>query len=384
MDSLKIADIVRDIVGSDRGINVHADLRTADGVSFDTLWDEYTASLDVWNEARTAIAQIFSFATTDSQFVLPDGENDIEFESESEFGIPIAGRANTDYFRMGIPLDWKQSRSAFTRKFLRDTSRAQIDAQHGSQLEADNRRVFRATMNALTTKAVAGSREVNENGVQIFDLWDGSANEFPPAFAGRTFSSTHDHYLVSGAASIDSGDVETLIDTIQEHGFGLRSSGEQIIIMVHPTQADAIATWRANEANANGATAKYDFIPSESAPAYLTATTVIGGTAPATFASLAIEGGYGDAWIHKSWFVPAGYVIAVATAGPGSRRNPLALREHPVSSYQGLRVLPGSTGFHPIVESFYERGIGFGVRHRSAAAVMQIKASGSYQNPTWP
>jgi len=33
------------------------------------------------------------------------------------------------------------------------------------------------------------------------------------------------------------------------------------------------------------------------------------------------------------------------------------------------------------VDSFYRRGIGTGIRHRGAGAVMQIKASGNYTVP---
>ncbi|MCB8043602.1 hypothetical protein JM654_03680 [Microbacterium oxydans] len=45
---------------------------------------------------------------------------------------------------------------------------------------------------------------------------------------------------------------------------------------------------------------------------------------------------------------------------------------------------PNDGSRYPLVNSYFTRGFGVGVRHRGAAAVMQIKASGSYQNPTWP
>jgi hypothetical protein len=385
MDSLKIADFNRDIVGADRGFNVAADIltHTADGVSLNTLWNDFSDVLTEWNKTRNAIAALFTRTTTESFTQVIAGSDQVEFEKQSEFGVPQAVRVTPSYNRMGFPLEWSDIGIRYTRRFLRDATAEQVRAQHQAVLEADNRAVFRDTMKALTSKAQSGTRPANENGVEVYDLWDGSANETPPSYAGRTFSSTHDHYLVSGAATIDSGDVEALITTIQEHGHGLRESGEQLVIMVNPAQAEAIASWRKNEANANGAVAKYDFIPASSAPAYLTDLTIVGDRAPAQFSGLPLEGSYGDAWITKSHFVPANYVIAVATAGPNSLRNPLWFRQHPVASSQGLRLLPQYEKY-PLVEATYEHGYGLGVRYRSAAAVMQIKASGSYDNPTWP
>lgn len=382
---LTIASITRDIVGADRGINVATDIltNTADGVSLNVLWREFSTALAEWNKTRDAISALFTRSTTESFAQLPVGTNNIEFEKQSEFGVPQASRVSPDYTRMGFPLNWSDAGLRYTRRFLRDATAEQVRAQHQAVLEADNRATFRDTMSALTTKAPKGSRAANENGVEIFDLWDGSTGEVPPSYAGRSFSSTHDHYLVSGATFIDSGDIETLTSTIQEHGHGLRESGEQIVIMVNPAQMDAISSWRKGEANANGAVAKYDFIPAVSAPAYLTDLTIVGDRAPAAFSGLPIEGSYGDAWITRSYFVPANYVIAVATGGANSLRNPLWLREHPAASSRGLRLLPQYERY-PLVEATYEHGYGLGVRYRSAAAVMQIKASGSYDNPTWP
>lgn len=374
---------LRDIIGSDvsRGVNVKADIltHTADGVNLNTLWGEFTSDLESWNATRNAVAALFASGTTESFAQLPNGGNKVVLEKASQFGVPKAVRVSPGYLRMGFPLEWFDAGLRYTRQFLRDSSAEQIRAQQAAVIEADNHLTFATTMGALTTNT-SGARPVNENGVEIFDLWDGSSGEVPPAFAGRAFTSSHNHYLVSGAATVDGGDIKQLIDTIQEHGHGLRSSNEQIVIMVNPAEADVIRTFRRDPAN--DAMNPYDFIPSVSAPAYLTDLTVIGDKAPAQFAGLAIEGSYGDAWITKNHFIPAGYVIAVATAGAGSARNPLWFREHPVPSSQGLRLVAESERY-PLVNAYYERGFGVGVRHRSAAAVMQIKASGSYTSPVW-
>lgn len=384
MDSLKIAYLNRDIVGADRGFNVRDDIlhTTVDGVPLVDIYQDFIDALAEWNKSRSALSALFTFSTTDSFVQLPQNPaKTTGFEKASQFGVPQAIRREVNYFRMGYPLDWDDAATRYTEAFLRDATAEQVRLQFEEILNLDNTNVYLKTMKALTDKVTSGNRDTNENGVQIFDLWDGSSGEVPPPFGGRTFSSTHDHYLISGAATLDSGDVEALINTIQEHGYGLPESNERIIIMVNPGEHDAITTWRAGEANANGAVAKFDFIPSTSAPAYLTETTIVGQTPPATFQTLPITGGYGDAWIHKNYAIPVGYVLAVATSGPGSTRNPLAFREHVRPEHRGLLLRRFDS--HPLRNSYFQRGFGVGVRNRSAAAVMQIKASGSYDNPTW-
>jgi hypothetical protein len=161
-------------------------------------------------------------------------------------------------------------------------------------------------------------------------------------------------------------------------------NGERVVLMVHPNQGDVIRGLRRDPANAD--IAPFDFIPSVTAPAYLTDENIVGDQAPAQFNGLPIIGSYGDAWIFESHYVPAGYVLALGTAGPNSARNPLAFRQHVRAESQGLRLIPtgSASTSYPLVESYYERGFGVGVRNRGAAAVMQIKATGTYEPPTWP
>lgn len=88
-----------------------------------------------------------------------------------------------------------------------------------------------------------------------------------------------------------------------------------------------------------------------------------------------------EPWLIESDWIPSGYVIVVASAGPGSADNAVALREHDNERYRGLRIIPGNFTAYPLVDSFMWREIGCGVRHRGAAVVIQVKASGSYDIP---
>ncbi|MBY0290146.1 MAG: hypothetical protein K2X52_23830 [Mycobacteriaceae bacterium] len=83
----------------------------------------------------------------------------------------------------------------------------------------------------------------------------------------------------------------------------------------------------------------------------------------------------------ESHYVPSGYVIVAATGGLDSDRNPIGLRSHANPAYRGLRHIPGR-GPYPLVDSFYARGFAVGVRHRGAAAVMQVTTNVNYIAPT--
>lgn len=100
---------------------------------------------------------------------------------------------------------------------------------------------------------------------------------------------------------------------------------------------------------------------------------------PAEFERLPVLGSVGPALVIEDGLVPAGYVIAVATGGANSAVNAVGFREHTRPELRGLRQIPGG-GAYPLTESFYNRGCGTGVRHRGAAAVMQVTA-GSYVAP---
>jgi hypothetical protein len=101
---------------------------------------------------------------------------------------------------------------------------------------------------------------------------------------------------------------------------------------------------------------------------------VHGAIPPTDFNGLKVWGSNGNAWLLQS-------IAVVASSGPGSDTNPVGVRKHINPAYQGLRHIPG-LGPYPLVDSFYARGFGVGVRHRSAAAVCQITTASTDTPPT--
>lgn len=266
-----------------------------------------------------------------------------------------------------------------TWKFLRDATAEQVQATINFALETNNKLVN----GKILTRLFDPTEHENSFGNRVFGLWTGADSMVPPSHLGKEFLASHNHYLISGAAQVDSADLEDGIKHVTEHGYGV-SVGSQLICLCNPLEAEFIASFRAGvESRTGGPEARYDFIPSAGAPAYLTSNEIVGQIALADLNGLKVSGSYGPLWIIPSYYIPAGYLAIVATAGPNHPKNVISFREHVTPAYQGLRIIPG-VGPYPLQDSFLSRSFGLGVRHRGAALVYQIKASGSYEAPEIP
>ena len=80
-------------------------------------------------------------------------------------------------------------------------------------------------------------------------------------------------------------------------------------------------------------------------------------------------------------YIPAGYLVLLGSGGAGSLANPVGFREHPNPQMQGLRILAGNQQRYPLIDGFYARSFGTGVRQRGGGAIMQITASPTYTIP---
>lgn len=79
--------------------------------------------------------------------------------------------------------------------------------------------------------------------------------------------------------------------------------------------------------------------------------------------------------------MPQKYFLTFGTGGAGNLQNLVGFRQHKTAAYQGLKIMPGRDQRYPLIESYYTRGFGTGIRQRAGGVVTQIKASGSYDIP---
>lgn len=375
------SSFMRRFTGAEVGYNVEADVlsQTADGRSLNDLWDEFRRVTQLYNSERTTLVDFLTFPVTQVIEDVPQGGTS-DFEEASEFGVPKGQRASLDYFSMAYDFKWYDLATRYTWKFLAEASASQVEALHQQALEADNRKIFQKVMHTLFRNTNRSATIKGQN-YTVFALYNADGT-IPPPYKGNTFDGTETHYLASGAATVDSGDLEALINKLDDKGYS-KANGTQQVILVNKQEGDIIRSFRANTENNNGAIAKYDFIPAQGQPTSLLqpGTIVTGPAAPASIGGLEVIGSYGSALIAQDSYIPAGYMVIIGTGGEKSLRNPIGFREHAQPALRGLRQIPGSSRQYPLVDSYYSRGFGTGIRQRGGAAVMQITA-GSYTIPS--
>lgn len=365
------------VAGGERGFHAAADIvtQTPDGMDINALWDSYQRWLDGWNDARETLVNFFTYNTTTSFENVWQGGSQADFEDATEFGEPVGARPSTTPSVMGFPFKWSDLAGRFTWQFLANTPAAQVDSFANMAMEADSRNVFLRVMRAV----FGNTRSVNKEGQTVYPFYSGAAGDKPPVYKLTTFADNHNHFVTSGTATVTAPNLEALLGLLEEHGY-TKANGYNQVVLVAKAQGDTIRQFRST---ANGGTGKYDFVPSAATPAFLLPVNMRteGSTPPSTYNGLTVIGAYGDATIIQEDYIPPGYMVAMVTGGDQALSNPLAFREHPTASLRGLRLVKGRTPDYPLIDSFYLRGCGVGVRHRGAGAIMQVTTNGTYAVP---
>ena len=358
-----------------RGYSAFGDVmkRTADGRDFNQLYNEFQTAAQLANEQQQRFIDLLTFPTDASVVSVLQtlGTGDFSFEEASEYGIPQAKRINPALLDMGATFKWYDNRWGTTWQYLADATSAELEAATNAILAADADLVFNNVMGTVfraTNRAVTDPRSNATYTVHAFANGDGWV---PPEYAGNTFDGTHTHYRTSGAAAITSGDLDEIISDFKSHGYAAEN-GSQIVVFVNPAEGDVISGFRV----ANGA--KADYIPAQGARFY-SPNQLVGDQPTGTFAGFPVKGAYDEALIIESSRIPAGYVPAMASGGSLAPSNPIMLREH--SRLKGLQLVKGKDNDYPLVDSYWVRGFGTGVRHRLAGMVMQVTANAAYAAP---
>lgn len=353
--------------------------KSADGIDLNDLWAEFQNATTLFNQHKAGIVSLLTFPVTSNIEMVPM-IGDLVFEEASEFGIPRAGRTNLDYYQLAYDFKDYDLKIAYTWKFLRDANVAQIQTIHTKAFDADRSLVFRKVMESIFDNRTRTAR-INQLAYNVYPLYNGDGM-VPPKYKGKTFDGTHNHYLVSGAATLDSEDFELAVDHLTEHGYG-RDTGTRIVCFANRTEIDRIMMWKKGTVNENTKTAKYDFIPSSEQPAQFipSGAGLLGEMPPSRWNGLIVEGSYKNVWVIEEPLMPVGYIAFLATGGADSAENLVGVREHASPEWRGLRLLPGNQARYPLLDSYYMHGFGTGIRQRGGAVILQVKASGTYDVP---
>lgn len=374
--------IVTAIAGGDRGYNTEGDVitQTVDGVPLNNIWAEFQATLAIQNANRNALVSFLSYGVNEPVVTVPQFGAGVDFEVASEFGVPKSARTSSSYFQMGFDFEWYDVASRYTWKFLAEATASQVESIHQSILEADNRLVFNEVMRTLFANTNRNV-DINQRNYTVYSFYNNDGT-VPPTYKTNTFNGTHNHYLTSGAATVDSGDLDAMFDHLDHHGYN-RSNGAEVVVMVNKAQGDVIRTFRSS---VNGGTSKFDFIPATNQATFLLPQifitgTVVGDRPSGTYRGMNVIGSYGDMLVVQEDYIPAGYMVAFATGGQESLTNPIGIREHARQELRGLRIVKGREPDYPLQDSYYQRGFGTGIRQRGAGVIMQVTANASYAPP---
>lgn len=371
---LRALGLVPVAAGGARGYNAAGDVltQTADGRLLGDIWSEFQATIAIANERRQTLIDLLTFPVTSNIEDVPQfGGGD--FEIASEYGVPQGIRPTTSMLSLGYSFQWYDLAARFTWQFLAEASAGQVEAVHQSALEADNRLVFLEVMKTLfrNTNRVAN---INQQNYNVYTFWNADTT-IPPPYKTNVFDGTHTHFRSSGAATITSGDLDEITDDFKSHGYSVEN-GTQHFMLANNTEAVTIRTFKV------ATSARYDFIPSLGSPAVILPATngLLGTQVAATFRGFNVIGSYGNLIIIEEEYIPAGYIVAFASGGDSNLNNPIGFREHANAGLRGLRLVKGREADYPLIDSYYQRGFGTGVRQRGAGMIMKITA-GAYTIP---
>lgn len=360
-------------------------VRSRDGQDLNAIWTAFNAILDTFNAQRTPLVELLSFRVTNVIEDIVDAGTE-RFEEATEFGIPKSIRPLPVVTQRAFPFKWYDLRQGYTFQFLAGNgntdgaSSQQIDAVLQMAMEADNRLEFEQVMKALFNSANRTTTVLN-TAYTVTALYNADSAPIP-AYNGVTFNpATHTHYVSSGAALLDSTDLDNLVSLVTEHGFD-QANGYTPLILVNKTESDVIKTFRRGVANNNAVVAVYDFIPATGTGFLLPVgwQVAAGGQPGNTFAGMNVVGTYGPYLIIEHGQIPSGWMVAAASLGRSTQLGVVGLREHSQASLRGLIQRPGNNAAYPLIDSFFIKGLGSGVARRGQAAVMKVTA-GAYSVP---
>lgn len=361
---------------NNQGVNEWGDIITQakDGAPLNGMWDEFQKTIQLWNRQRDALTNLLSYKVSNNiESVRYPMEED--FEEASEFGEPKGIRLGPS-FKMGFDFKWWDLAIRYTWQFLADADSRQLQALNNTALEADNRLVFtrilRQIFNNTTRTAVIDELDVN-----VYPFYNGDS-QVPPKWKNTTHSSAHDHYLESGSATANSADFDDMENHLYHHGY-TPTNGYTLLLLVNRQEAAIIRGFTV----AGGDT--YTFIPSGASAhgAFIEANGgIVGRPNVPNIAGLNVIGTYGPWVVVEEDYIPANYAVGLASGGIDNIGNPVGIREHENTGLRGLRLVKGRDNDYPLIDSFYLRGMGTGIRHRGAGVVMEFANGGTYTVPS--
>ena len=334
----------------------------------DRLYDNSRILLTAHEQFLEDLTAEFVERTTDKirRYGVPSDEFD--FQESDEFGAADSQKGYIASSNVGFPLRNYRVAMGWSKKYWLKRSVSDWADQMTKLMLADTRNMVRAIRKGIyvpTNNLSYVDRLDDGITLPIRALLNADGEPIPPDPFGNGFNgATHTHYLAT--ASLVSANVDSLVDTLTEHGL---SAGETVRIVINRNDRTAFAALSGFRG--------YDE-PLRQRGGGDTASVAQGGLVseydidnmPIGLWNYQVE-----VWV-KPW-VPQNYITAYVRNGEGKL---MVMR---VDTYAGAGNLV-STDTHahnPFESEEWEREFGIGIWMRHKAAVLYT-GGGSYTAPT--
>lgn len=321
-------------------------LWTSDFIDPNLLWQDYQDSLEDYNATSYGLVDLLTFRTTDKIFSVLQGA--YEFEDYADFTLPDS--QDLSYLEISIGLKDFDLRYAYTWARILESVQSELDGRHSAALQADTRLILKQVIRAAMTK-----EGLTLQGVTSVPFYNGDGT-VPPTVKNTVFTGSHNHYLVSSTAQLQSTDLDRMEDDLYHHGFVTN-----LVVMVNRLQVRTV----------QGLT---NFVPSDSLNHSVLFTNLVGDPYFGSYSRMAV--------LEEDW-IPPGYLFAFSAQGGGNNaQNAIGFRESINPAARGLILQRGSNPEYPLVDSFYYRKFGVGVRQRGNGVALQVTGNSSYTSPS--
>ena len=334
-------------------------------VGLDALLPAFEAELESHNRVAMEIIADFASPTTEKEGIY-GGASDAEMMEVDEYGDAPTQKTGPGG-QVAYPLGKKQHNTGWDEEFFLKGSVAEMRTRMIAAENAHKRALIKGVKQAIYTPT---NRTVVDTlgrpkGVTLTvrALLNGDGQPIPAGPNGEPYDgATESHYSAEATLSSD----------------GLRASVRKVLLKGY----DADPRIAINLADSATVAALDGFVAAISTNINVTPTT--GGVIP-----VANRGPVGDRMIGtfddvpvyvKPWAI-AGYAL---TYDAGASSKVLRMRQEPIASLQGLRLInPDESGHksHPLYARVAEARFGFGVHNRAAAAVHEFGTDATYTAP---
>ena len=339
-----------------------------DGTSWEQFLQRISSGVGAANSVMGANSFMFNY-TTEPFMYYPDGDDVNRMPKITELSdMPISHGSDIGHM---IDINDYGKGAGITYLGRRHIRTTRIEA---TVADVTNSALWGFEIDLLTRAFDNASKLIGTAGYNVPFLNGGTNNGYtPPAFNGKDFTSSHNHYLHNNSSYGTL--LDNLAETLLEHGHM-----EPWVAMVSWSDIDDYRSLKGFINIISPQIQRVDYGGRTNEPAYINQGNMVFGQ----------QGSFGyfqSKWglieLRASQRIPTSYIFFFKSFGQNNPRNPLAVRYYASDGGFGVYIVPRRSSHfgYPIesLQMIFSYGIGVG-RERTNGACG--KMAGSYTVPT--